>query len=103
LGTIRSRNGKFSDEKKPNNPHLTEQASKTLYAVLRKMRYFNLPFNCQIDLFDKVINPILLYSCEIWGDENVEIIEKVHLKFLKFILSLKSSTICCMVYGESGR
>jgi hypothetical protein len=33
----------------------------------------------------------------------VEIIEKVHLKFLKFIASLKSSTPSCMVDGESGR
>ena len=28
---------------------------------------------------------------------------KVHLKFLKFILNLKSSTPNCMVYGETGR
>jgi hypothetical protein len=62
LGTIMSRNGKLNNAKKN---HLTEQASKALYGVLHKIRYFNLPFNCQIDLFDKVINPILLYSCEI--------------------------------------
>ena len=46
---------------------------------------------------------ILLYSCKVWGYENIDIIEKVHLKFLKFILNLKSSTPNCMVYGETGR
>ena len=56
-------------------------ASKALYGVFRKIRYFKLPIDCQLDLFDKVINPILLYSCEVWGYENINIIEKVHLKF----------------------
>lgn len=79
LGIVLSRSGKFNNAKK----HLVEQASKALYGVLRKIRYFSLPINCQLDLFDKVINPILLYSCEVWGYENLDIIEKVHLKFFE--------------------
>lgn len=58
---------------------------------------FNLPVNCQLDFFDKAINPILLYFCEVWGYENLDIIEKVHFKVLKFILNLKPSTPNCMV------
>ena len=69
----------------------------------RIIRNFKLPIDCQLDLFDKVIGPILLYTCEVWGYENIDIIEKVHLKFLKFILNLKSSTPNCMVYGLTGR
>lgn len=34
--------------------------------------------------------PVLLYGCEVWGFENIEIIERNHLKFLKHILNLKS-------------
>ena len=63
LGVIMSRSGFFKSAK----THLTKQASKAMYGVLRKIRYFNLPVDCQIDLFDKVISPILLYGCEVWG------------------------------------
>ena len=61
--------------------------------------YFKLPMDCQLDLFEKVISPILLCSCEVWGYEALILLRKVHLKFLKFILNLKSSTQNCMVYG----
>jgi hypothetical protein len=47
--------------------------------------------------------PILLYSCEIWGFENLAILEKIHLQFIKRILSVRSSTPSFMVYGEYGR
>jgi hypothetical protein len=45
----------------------------------------------------------LIYGCEIWEYEDLQIIETLHLKFLKHILRLKSSTPSCMVYGETGR
>lgn len=38
-----------------------------------------------------------------WGYENLDIIEKVYLKFLKFIFNFKFSILNCMVYGEIGR
>ena len=56
----------------------------------------------QIYLFDKVIKPILLYSSEIWGYGNLDIIERCQLKFYKQILNLKKSTPTFMVYGELG-
>ena len=54
-------------------------------------------------LFDSLITPILLYSSEIWGYENNDIIEKIHLGFLKRILGVRVSTPNYMVYGETGR
>ena len=56
-------------------------------------------------MFDKTILPIhvLLYGSEIWGFENIDIIERVHLHFCKLILHLKQSTPNFMVYGELGR
>lgn len=66
-----------------------------------RILYLNLPINCQLKLSDKVINPILLFSYEVWGYKNLDIIEKVHFKFLKFILNLKSSTPNCIVYGKT--
>ena len=56
----------------------------------------------QYDLFDKIVKPILLYGCEIWGFSNLDIIERVHLKFCKFLLHLKKSTPNFMMYGELG-
>jgi hypothetical protein len=66
------------------------------------MRQFDLFVECQLDLFDKIFH-VLLYGCEIWVNENLYIIERVHLKFLKTIFNLKSSTPSYMIYGESGR
>lgn len=51
-------------------------------------------------MFDKMIDPISLYGSELWGFENLCIIEKLHLKFCKLVLSLKTSTPNFMIYGE---
>ena len=67
------------------------------------MRYFKLPIDCQLDLFDKVIRPLLLYSYEVWGYEKNWYYWEGTFKIFKFILNLKSSTPNCMVYGETGR
>jgi hypothetical protein len=73
-----------------------------MYEVLRKGRIHNLSIKCQLDLFDKIVKPILLYGCEIWGFGKNDIIESVHLKFCKFLLRLKVSTPNFMVNGELG-
>jgi hypothetical protein len=50
-----------------------------------------------------MIKHILLYGCEVWGFGKNEVLERVHLKFCKIHLNLKSSTPNYMVYGELGR
>ena len=76
--------------------------SRPMFALLDKCRSFQLSVSVQVNLFDKVITPILLYGCEVWGYEKLDIIEKLRLKYLKFVLNVKSSTPSCMVYGELG-
>ena len=49
-----------------------------------------------------MVKPILLYGCEIWGFGNLDIVERVQLKFLKHILCLKKNTSNIIVYGETG-
>ena len=61
-----------------------------------------MPFDIQIDLFNKMIKPILLYGCEIWGTGNIDILERVQLNFFKLIFNLKNSTPSYMIYGELG-
>ncbi len=62
-----------------------------------------LPIDIALDLFDHMICPVLTYGCEIWGYENCTMLERLHLKFCKYILGLKPSTPSAMVYGELGR
>ena len=57
----------------------------------------------QLDLFDKLVTPILLYGSEIWAYENNDVIEKLHIRYCKYILNVNKSTISLMVYGELGR
>ena len=74
-----------------------------MYEVIKKGRKHNLSISCQLDLFDILVKPILVYGCVIWGSGNNDILEKVHLKFCKIILHLKATTPTCMIYGELGR
>ena len=98
LGLNFSRTGSFMSAKKI----LVRKANKAMYEVLKKGRLHNLSVKSQYDLFDKIVKPILLYGCEIWGFSNTDIIEKVHLKFCKLLLNLKKSTPNFMIYGELG-
>jgi hypothetical protein len=50
-----------------------------MYEVLKLGRIHSLSINYQLDLFDKMVKPTLLYGCEIWGLGNIEIIERVHI------------------------
>jgi hypothetical protein len=49
-----------------------------------------------------MIAPILLYGCEVWGVEDVSVVDKFQLKYLKIILQLKQSTPNVMIYEELG-
>jgi len=73
-----------------------------MYSILRKGRELSLPIDIQLQLFHTNVKPILLYACEIWGHENLSLIDKFHLTFLKMILKVKKTTPNCMVYGELG-
>jgi len=54
-------------------------------------------------MFDAMVKPILLYGSEVWSTEKLDLVEKIHLKFIKLSLRLGKSTPNFMVYGESGR
>lgn len=98
LGIYFSRSGSFAAAKK----HIAEQATKAVFALLKKVKSLSLPFDIQVDLFNKTIKPILLYGCEIWGVGNIDILERVQLTYFKYIFSLKKSTPSYMIYGELG-
>ena len=86
-----------------NMKGIKEQATKAMFLLKSRIRNLDLPIDCQLKLFDQTILPILLYGSEVWGFENCSVIESIHLKFLRSILNVKSSTPLYMIYGELGR
>ena len=59
--------------------HIAEQANKALFSLLKNIRSLNLPYDIQIDMFNKIIKPILLNGCEIWGMVNFDVLERIQL------------------------
>ena len=82
---------------------LVGQAQKAMFSLLCKCRKFNLSIKVCFELFDILIVPILTYGSEIWSFEEDQLLEKLHLKFCKYVTGLKKSTPNVMVYGELGR
>ena len=74
------------------------QARRAMYGILSKANKLELPIDLQIELFNQLVLPILLYGSEVWGYQNVKDSQR---KFLKQTLKLNRSTPNCMVYGES--
>ena len=49
-------------------------ANRAMFSLLRKCRQLNLPLDRQLELFEKCVHPILLYGCEIWAFEKMDVI-----------------------------
>ena len=69
---------------------LVGKGTKAMYDILKSGEFHNLSISCQLELFDKVVKPILLYGYELWRLSNCDIIERVYLKYCKLLLNLKS-------------
>ena len=54
-------------------------------------------------LLDSFINPALSYACEIWGFSKSKEIERLHLKIVKSIFNVKTTTLSESVYSELGK
>ena len=57
----------------------------------------------RLELFDKLVTPILNYSAAVWGFCKADKIEVVHLQFCKRLLGLKQCTQNDFIYGDFGR
>ena len=80
------------------------QALKSLCMLKFYMVKFpSMSISHKCELFDKLIEPILSYGCEIWGMNEAVKLENIHLKFCKQILGVRSQTQNTFVYGELGR
>lgn len=82
---------------------LYDRASRAMFSLLQKASKLMLPIDIVLDLFDKTVIPVLLYGCEIWGYNTLELVNKLQIKFYKFLLKLRDSTPSVMVFGETGK
>ncbi len=71
---------------------LKNQASRVMYALIGKCRKLGLSTDLLLELYDRMIVPIMLYGCEVWGPENYTETEKLHLKFCKHLLGIHGRT-----------
>ena len=75
---------------------MVAQGKRAMY-ILSKSYSLNLPIDITCELFDSLVNPVLLYGCEVWGFENIDNIESLHVKFCKTIL--KFAKVQAELYG----
>ena len=57
----------------------------------------------QLDFVDRMVLPVLTYGREVCGVGSNDALERVHLKYCKYILGLNRSTLNCFIYIEVGR
>ena len=63
LGVTFKFNGHFNN----NFEDLKVKGNRAMRSVVKKARRDKLPIDLQFDLFDKMVMPVILYGCEIWG------------------------------------
>ena len=63
--------------------HITKQANKAMFSLLKKARSLLSSIDIQLELFNKTIKPILTYGCKIWDFGDSRVIEQVQLIFFK--------------------
>ena len=98
LRLIFNYNRKFDKAKQK----LYEKGNRAMFSLLRKVMCLLLFFDVLLKLFNHIVVPIITYGCEIWESGNIDIIEKLQLRFVKYILNVNKITCSNMVYGEVG-
>jgi hypothetical protein len=99
LGVTFSHNGNFAKAIKERY----NKGMKAMFGLLRVCRKFSLTIELSLEIFDKVVTPVLLYGSEVWGNQNTELLDRVQVKFYKYLLRLPLRTPTVMVMGELGR
>jgi len=117
LGTTFTRSGSF----KVASEALNAKAVGAMFSLLRNLyKYTNISMNIMLDLFDRMILPISIYNCEVWGcrfiptnsnnnklfgKDNLSnlVPEVLHFRYLKRLLCLPKRTSNWAVLSEAGR
>lgn len=82
---------------------LSDQALKAVNSLHGLFRRISLDINMKISLFDTMVTPILLYGAEVWGLNDFQDADKIHIKFCKTILGVRPHTPNAAILGELAR
>ena len=100
LEIVFSSNGKV----RKTQTTLIDQANKAISQLHKISNQFKtLQVSLALNLFDKLLTPILCYGCNVWGFHPAPDVERVHLGFLKRVLGVKKSSQNYFIYGLLGR
>jgi hypothetical protein len=84
--------------------NLSIQAKKALFGIKNIANKFgHIPPDVMCKIVDTKVAPILFYGCELWGTSESILIERVHLRFCRYLLSLPKMASSDAVRGELGR
>ena len=82
---------------------LAGQALKAIFTLNKYLiKFSSLKVSHVLDLFYRLIAPILNYSSEVWGFQKSKDIEVVHLHFCKKLMGINRTTQNDFIYGELG-
>ena len=76
--------------------------TRALYSIIGISRKYDLIVDIQIELFNTMVVPVIIYGCEVWGDNVIREIELVHMKYMNHVLYVHRYTSIDIVYGELG-
>ena len=74
-----------------------------MFSLLSKASNLQLNTDITLKLFDTLVLRILLFGCEVWGQENIEQIEVFYRNYIRRLLGISKLTAKCMIYGEIGK
>jgi hypothetical protein len=94
--------------------NLADKAKKAYYSLIKKLP--DCSVKLALKMFRIIVQPVLSYCCEIWSPVGLNVLnannfielcdkpdgEKIHLKFLKFILGVQSKSSNHASRGELG-
>ena len=98
LGTTFNYNGTFHKAKTKQ----ASQAMRATYSLITNIKRLNLSIETSIELFDRLIIPVLLYGSEIWGFESPKQLQTKYNNVMRKFLHLHKTTSMVMVNGELG-
>src|SRR5436190_4062229 len=101
LGIVVNKNGTWKTHQKVMACK-AEAASRTIRTARNK--YSEIPIKLQNQMFDTLVQPIVLYGAEVWGDKCDEsIVNRVGIAHSKRLLGVGHSTANCGAMLEAGR
>ena len=79
LGVIMMYSNKYATAMKKQ----MDQARKAQFSLLINARKRCLPLDIKCEMFEKVVSPILLHGCKVWGFSCTKMLKIFHRNFLK--------------------